>query len=333
MTAIATLALQQATLANIHRSQNSFVTLNEQLSSGVKSRDLADYRPADQGRLLDLRAETSRRTGYVKAIDLASPRLDAYNATLGRMGGIAKDIAGALAGQASYDAADKVALGTQIDNALNELTSLMNERLGDRYLYAGRNYDTAPVADLRSLGPVALPVPPATARVTAPDLPPYHSGAQPLPAADQAAWTTDRVAVADGRGVDAGLTANDPALQDLVQGLRLARAALDQAAAAPDAASADAAYQSYSAAARGTLTAAQDGIRALSARIATDQKAFSAARDLHQSAINLLGNAEEGITGVDPADIAVRLTAVQTQLEATYRVTASLANLSLVKFL
>lgn len=333
MTAISTLSLQLRTLANIQRSQGSFLELNDQLSTGVKSRDLAAYRPVEQGRLLDLKSETSRREAYMTAIDLAKPRLDAYGATLERMDAIAKAVNTALVGQTSYDPADGAALGTQIDNALNELTSLMNEQVGDRYLYAGRNYGTAPVADLRGLGPAAIPVPPATIQVTAPALPPYHSGAHVPPASDPAAWTTDRMAPEDGRSVDTGVTANEPALQDLVQGLRLAKAALDQAAAAPDAASAEAAYDQYSAASRASLGTARDGLKALGTRIALDQKTLSETGDLHKAALNLLKTREEGITAVDPAEIATRLTQVQTQLEATYRVTARLGELSLVKFL
>ena len=333
MLAVTSYGSQLLALASIKRNQVDFDTLSQQLATGVKSADLSAYGGTDAQRILDSDREVTRRTPYNKGIDIVEPQLKAYDLQLGRMDDLANLAAKALSGQDSYDADNVAQLATQIDNVLRDLTSLMNERLNGQNVWGGRNSDTPPVTDLTTLPSLATAAPfvavgnPATGDYTLPD---YHAGA---PGADQAAWTKAVFSPETGKTVQYGQVANEPTIQRLVHALRLAKSGIDAAQAAATPAAAEAAFDSFRQLSIDELSSSRSGLRALRADVATDLKSISDSRDANTAMINLMQDEHSNIVNVDKTEVAVKLTQVQAQLEATYKATTALSQTSLLKYL
>ena len=222
MLSVSTYASQLMTLTNIQRNQSDYDTLSRQVASGVKSSDLADYGAVDAGRLLTGQQEVQRLEAYNQGIDVVTPRLKAYDLQLSRMDDLSKMVADALSMQDSYDGAKLAEVGTLIDNTLKDLNALLNEQIDGRYLWAGGNYTTAPVADLSTLPILATPT--AFAAVADPALPDYYAAA---PGSDATAWVKASFSPETGKTVEFGQVASDPSIQEMIHALQLAKSGLD----------------------------------------------------------------------------------------------------------
>lgn len=328
MLSVSTYASQLSTQTNIQRNQQEFDRLARQVATGVKSEDLSDYGAVDARRVLNARQEVQRLEGYNKAIDIVTPRLKAYDLQLTRMDDIAKLVANTLSTQEAYSGTDEAGVATLIDNVMNDLTSLLNEQIDGRHLWAGANYDTVPVADIAGLPALAAATPLAAA--ADPDLPDYYNAA---PGTDANAWVEASFSPETGKTVRYGQVASAPAIQELVHALRLAKSGLDAAAAAGDPEAAQAAYADFRQQALTAFGSARNGLQAMSAAVGVDLASVRDSADANSAAINLFADEEVGITAVDTAEAGVMLTRIQTQLQATYQVTASLTKTSLVNYL
>ncbi|MDD3445959.1 MAG: flagellin [Zavarzinia sp.] len=328
MLSVSTYASQLMTLTNIQRNQSDYDTLSRQVASGVKSSDLADYGAVDAGRLLTGQQEVQRLEAYNQGIDVVTPRLKAYDLQLSRMDDLSKMVADALSMQDSYDGAKLAEVGTLIDNTLKDLNALLNEQIDGRYLWAGGNYTTAPVADLSTLPILATPT--AFAAVADPALPDYYAAA---PGSDATAWVKASFSPETGKTVEFGQVASDPSIQEMIHALQLAKSGLDAAAAATDTDAAQAAYAAFRSQALTELTEAREGIQGLNAHVSYDLATLDDSAAANTAAINLFKDEKGKIVDIDTAEAGVALTRLKTQLEATYSITAQLAQTSLVNYL
>lgn len=130
MMSVTTYASQLQTLNNIKRNQSAASELSNQVATQVKSGDLSYYGGLDAGRILNSRQQVSKLEAYNKGIDIVTPELKAYDLQVSRMDELASSVAKALQGQGTYDPADESEIGSIIDTALTELTSLLNEKVG-----------------------------------------------------------------------------------------------------------------------------------------------------------------------------------------------------------
>lgn len=328
MLSVTTYASQLQTISNIKSSQASYNQLTTQIATGVKSNDLSDYSGTEAGRLVNSRQQVDRLEAYNKAIDIVTPELKTYDLQLSRMDELASSALKALDGMNTYDADSAESITSTIDLALSDLTSLLNEKVGGRYLWSGSNYDQAPVSDLGDL-PV-LGTADAFTAVAEPDLPDYYRAA---PGSDDKAWSEASFSPETGKTVTYGQVATDPAIQRLVYGLQLAKSALANAAAATDETAANAAWASFSDQATTELTAARSAVQGVSGQVSIDLAAVNDSRSANTTMINIFKDEEDNIVSIDTAEAGVKLTQVQLQLSATYSVVSSLADTSLVKYL
>ena len=81
------------------------------------------------------------------------------------------------------------------------------------------------------------------------------------------------------------------------------------------------------------LTNAIDGIDSISFRLNSIQVSMAQADETHRFDKNVLLDTISEVENVDLSDIATQLNFLQIQLEASFRITASIANLSLVNFI
>ena len=258
-------------------------------------------------------------------------------------------------------------LGTTIDQIMTEVQTDLNDpsAVGSGYLYSGLrdpttasspSYTTPTVTDLTSL-PYFLgstsPAPdpagstisgytPPTDAVDAtttgvggsnPDLPTYDADfAASRPAASSAllklATGTKSVTIDDNETVSTSIPSTSTAFQDMINGLRAAKTAADQA-------------QNYSTTDRDTfmglaysnLTNAISSIRSLEDQNDMTQATVTAKATQHNDALSLISTRFDALTGIDTTTVTAQLSAVDNQLTASYKATSELLSLSLVSYL
>lgn len=317
MIRISTYGQYLQSLTQIKSGQGALYELSRQLTSGRKADDLAAY-GTQTARLVDLRNFVARRESYLKTIDFVEVRVKTYDASLAALDSVAHTVASYLGSANTLDQANDVRLDEKIATAMNEVAFYLNQEMGERHLFSGSRYGTRPVGDLTLLADPAVGPPPAP--VASPILADYDTQA---PGSDAAAWSKERFTADDGLVVDYGIVSQDPAFQDLAMALRYAKAAVNNPAD----------YDTYMDGAKELIERAIAGLRDLRTGIAEDRLALGTARDVHRTAIHLLRDEQGRIENVDIAEVGTKIQIVQTQLEATYILTRSLAELSLVNFL
>lgn len=313
---ISSASILNQTIAALTTEQQTMADLTQQLSSGLKSKDLTRYTPYEASTLLDSQGLITKYQSYQAAIKSVQPRLEVYSNSLTAMENIVNQAQKLVTGAQSFTASQDTGLPQQLAMALDQASYYLNQQVGDRYIYAGTRYTTKPVGDIS-----ALPLPPSgTFPTTSPALPPYDTQA---PGNDANAYTQDRIAIDDNLQVSYGVPSTDPAFQNMVQGLRYAYAASQDSAN----------YDAYMVQAQQYLAAAKIGLRSLEAKVAGDNKVLTQTSKDHDVSIALIQGQMDDIQNADINEVATKISFYQTQLQASYAATGKLASLSILSYL
>ena len=157
--------------------------------------------------------------------------------------------------------------------------------------------------------------------MTSPALPAYDSQA---PGNNAAAWASPSATIAPGQTLDYGISSNDPSIQQLVFALQNAAAATTSGGAT---------QQQYITLAQGAVAQALSGLQALQAQNGANTNQVTAAQTAQQQSVTTLTTILGGIQNVNTTQLSEQITSLQNQMEASYKVTSSLLNLSLVNYL
>jgi flagellin-like hook-associated protein FlgL len=152
---------------------------------------------------------------------------------------------------------------------------------------------------------------------------PYYDAEYPAVKENAKAWDTSRVTADDGYSIEYGLTSTDPAFQTMVQAMRMIRVA----------ASNPGKYQEYVSQARDLMAKAQQQVRSVHAKVASDLATLSTQKDLHKSAMDAATSQVAGIEGIDETEVAARLRSAMSAQEAAYTVIGQQKKLSLLNYL
>jgi flagellin-like hook-associated protein FlgL len=137
------------------------------------------------------------------------------------------------------------------------------------------------------------------------------------------AWDKSKVTADDGLSLEYGVVSNDEAFQTLIEAFRKARAA----------ASNPGNYKDNIESAMEYMTRAKDMLRSVHAKVASDMATLDTKKTEHKDLNNGLTDQVARIEGVDQTEVAARLSAANTALEAAYTVTAKRQSLSLLNYL
>ena len=124
-----------------------------------------------------------------------------------------------------------------------------------------------------------------------------------------------------------GVQANDPAFTDLLRGLAMLAATDASEIGDPEA------YRVWVGEAVGALSSGISGLIEAESRLGSQQQTVDQVLSMQRDRNTLFNSQVLSLEGVDPYEAATRLNQLQTQLEATYAVTARLSRLSFLNYM
>ena len=325
------------TFSRLNKATNELKARMQDVSEEAVTGVLADIPKSIGGRIGEanlikkaLGDIESRTTQY----GLVSSRIEAMGAALGNIRNTLDDI-GARS-LVMFDSPDPTTIGTiatESEIALGSVFSMLNTSHGTRALFGGDLTDQVPLEDVQTLltdiraivasstDPVALDA----ALDTYFDDPAggfqtnmYKGGAN----------TASAVTLANGTRIDYSVKADDKALRDTIRGLAVLAAA--ESAIMP--AGGDD-FETFMKAEISNIENGRVGILDSEARLGVSLQALDRAMENDASERQILTAVYQTMVGRDQYEAAAELKQIETQLEASYVLTARLSNLKLVNFI
>jgi flagellar hook-associated protein 3 FlgL len=302
MTRVTDLAQFNTAMFYLNQTRMRITDEQSQVSSGVKSLTYAGLSP-DVNRLITLETAHARVDQYVANNNLIANRLQTMEGNVSQMFDAATNLKTLLVNALNNNNASSLNLSAQADTELQQVASLLNAKLGSRYLFAGSRTDTLPV-DLTQL-PASYTIPSADG-----DSASYYQG-------DNFVFS---IQADDSLTVSYGVTADQGGFEKLIRALDIVkkspptdRAALQHALDVVDQA----------------ITEIPD----IRTGIGTAQSMLDQVNKRH-SDFQLYSEKSIGdIQNVDAAELMTRLQADSTSLQASYMALNTLSQMNLLNFL
>jgi flagellar hook-associated protein 3 FlgL len=303
---VASAAQQDLMMANIKALQSRVSEAMIQASSGKVSSSYSGIAP-DSKRLVGLEATHAQLTQYVANNQIVDQRLQPMETNTSQIFDIASQLKSLLVQASSSGNAPNMGLDITAQTLLDQVGALLNVQIDGRYLFAGSATDTAPV-DLSDPGMVA---PPAT-YPSAPNTT-YYQG--------------DDVTLSTKAGPELdlayGVNANEGGFEELIRSLKLVATAT--LSPEPDTARLGEALD--------VVNKAIQDIPQITAKIGAARAGLDTANAAHDEALLYAEQNINDISNVDVTEAITRLSADQTNLQASYATIAQLSNISLLDFL
>lgn len=318
-----TLGIQIINSLNLTNSQATLQKLTEQLSTGKRSLNLSDYTTTDAKRLLTFNESINQRTGFIAVANTLDTRIQVYDRSLTGIEKIGALSTSLIGGAPVYNPEQVSSQAETIKGYLDQVAFYLNQRVGERYIFAGARFGTEPVTDLK-----ALPVPPTETSpytVAANAVPTYdadYNSATPTAAVPDA-WTQDSVAIDVTTKLTYGITSTQTGFQQLIMGLRFAYAATQDSTN----------YQTYMSNAADLISTGLSAIRGYHTDLSSNQANLSDVKNSHTLLIADLKGSLSNIQNVDVNEVATKITFFQAQLEAAYAATGRITKLSIINYI
>ena len=344
MYAISTYALYATLNNNINNQLVDLSMLNNQLATATRSQNLADYSAPEISQMLNAQSGIERLESYNNSNIMAKLYNNSYNTIVTSITTLASEVKDTLSGAQTYDQALATDMLNNIDLALGQISAMLNENINGNYLFAGSNYSSMPVNnDIGQNGNIIDPasqnpyVQEIDAQVNVlpnlvpPNVPSYQTANIAITKANS--WQNNYYNISPNQIMSYGISANDPALQEVIKGLQIAKAALIQGAAQSNSTDSNTTYNNYRAAAITSLNSSAQSLQGISSAIATNYATIEEQTAMNSVFISILTSQITDIQEVNMATVAVQINSVQNQLQATYSLTADIQKLSLLNYL
>lgn len=304
---------------------------------------------------LSTRAMYERTEGQIESNQLLQNRLDLMATSLSNVREAAQDVLTMVMTNTDPDTADPQFIQQMAKDAYHSIVAFMNASYNDKAFFAGVDSDTSALNGWTTADSVTglSPEDAMTAVV----------GGGITSAADAAAKIAEIDAIFNGTPanpnhafedtfyngtplmngvtpnprltakideefqIEYGVQANDQGFRDLLRGLSML------ASTDPALITDKAAYRDWIGAAAGALNAGADAVLAAEARTGSMQKLVEDATDRLNAKREVLTLHISDLESVDPYEAATRLTSAETQLQASYAVTARLSQLSFLNYM
>lgn len=268
---------------------------------------------------LDLRPQVTHAAAWQANIDGATGRLGVAQSALSSISAIAADFfakAGTLNGLVPSEA-DSIAAAARV--ALQQVSQLLNSKVGDTYVFAGQDTGNPPIPDT-SVSAVSRAV--------------LASDTATAPFSASLGAVAPTVEVGEGQRVQVGLLANSntlvasaaPTTGSYMRDILRALATLTTATAGPG-------LQALAADTRARLGSAVGAIAVESGALGDVQSSMAARRTQLGETVTALNTQLSGAEDVDLAATLTRVSLLQSQLQVSYRLIAGVKDLSLAHYL
>lgn len=342
---ISTAALSAASRLSVTQAQAALVKAQVELSSG-KLADIGLGLGSATGRYVSFTAQGQRLQAMVDSNAGTATRLSATTTALDAMRATATSFLASLTAAATAGMVPGALVGTAGSN-LGALTSTLNTTVAGEAIFAGIDSGVTPLTAYTAGSASKAAVDQAfsstfgtsqssasASSIGGPAMQSFldTSYASLFTASGYAAtWSTasDRATsaqISPTETVDTSVSANAAPFRQLAQAYAMVKE-FGGANFGSDAG------RAVIASATALVSTALAGLTTAEAGIGSAQAAVSDADDRMTGQISYLSSQSDGMVGVDTAALATRISALRTQIQASYAITAQLQQLSLVDYL
>jgi flagellar hook-associated protein 3 FlgL len=319
------------TVSLMRNTQAALTEIEQENATGNKSTSLEGYGNA-ASTIVNLQGSVQQTQSWIDNSSQITNYLTGYNSALGQLSTDATSLQNALSQLDTPKADTAQALQTLIKGLEADVGATLNTQVGDRYIFAGNRYTTAPTVDLTSLATPTTPAPIslASGSTTPPTIPDYDTDyAATSPPGTVTSGTPyyaqQQATVATGETLSYGVSADDPTMQQLVYALKQAEAG----AASTDPTTSAQFYAN----AKSAVATALTGLSTLNQQNAANTTQLDNAVSEQKQTLSTLQGQLGDLTQVDSATVATQLSVLETQLNGTYKATATVLNLTILTYL
>lgn len=347
MTFISTQSLLATSRSSVMQAQSDLAKVQKELSSGKKA-DVGLDLGTSSARLLSLNMQASRLQSYTDNNAVAATRLTVTSSGISALETTATDFLSTLSTSNPASASLSALLSTAQSN-LSAMTSVLNTTVGGQYIFGGINADQQPITPY-STSPASAnkqavdasfvaafgfsQTSPAATSVTADQMQNYldtNFAALFSPSNFKGTWSSasDQVVssqVSASETADTSVSANQMAFRTLAQAYTMVSEFAGQNLNA-------AASQVVIKNATEMISGAVTRLTGLNADVGVAQTTMNDANDRMSAQIDLLTTQSNNMQGVDATALSISVSSLQTQIQASYEITAKLQALSLVNYL
>ena len=346
-TSISSYTMSASLRLSVARMQSELARNQTEMTSGRKA-DIGLSLGAGTGQSVSLRQEQLRLQSITDSNSLTATRLATTQTSLASIRTGAQSLLQTLVSARSGGASTQ-SVQTQAAGNLAALTDGLNASANGDYIFGGVNTDVAPIAAYGGTPPSAAKTAVDAAFSAA------FGVAQTSPAVKSidgaamqsfldtqfgalfqgASWTGDwssasdqpiRSRISTSELVDTSVSANDPAMRKLAQAYTMV-SDLGASGMSPSA------YQAVVDSATRLVGDALDRLTTLQANMGVAQNRVTDANERMSVQMTSLKTQLGGLEDVDPYEASTRMSALTTQIQTAYSLTAQLRDLSLLKYL
>jgi flagellar hook-associated protein 3 FlgL len=299
---VATFASIDTMVDSTMRAEATMATEESQESSGLVSTDYGGY-GAGAGQIINLQVSVSQATAFADAATAAQDRASAMSSALTSISDLMTSFRTDLTEANSTDGGS-TDLTDSASELLQQMASDLNTQYEGEYVFAGSQTGTQPVD-------ISDP-PYAAATATSSADTSYYQGDD----------TTTSVRVSDQQVVSYGITADNTAFE---QALRAMNMVANSSSSTVDSATISAAST--------LMESAIEDLSDLQGKLSADTGAIESAGNEQTSYETFASTMADDLTNVDVAQVTAKITAYQSQLEASYAAIAKIEGLSLADYL
>ena len=282
---------------NVQNMRTRMTELQMDISTGKAARNYADI-ASETSLLINTKEHFEVSSNFISQNEQVQDRMTAMEGVLGSVADLAERFRNVLLQRLDDAAGDAVPLDGETDSMRDQLASMLNTRMDERYLFSGSKTDTQPV------------VLPATT-ITTVDASLYYEG------------DTVKLSVRAETDIEIeyGITADEDAFARLFGTFgRAAEAHLNN-----DQAELEASLQQ--------ITLALEEIADLRGRLGSDSSRLGAVTESQRASVNYLEQTISRIEDTNLPEAITRIASDQANLEATYATISRISQLSLADYL
>lgn len=357
MTSISTLGQALDQMERLKSMQGQMYTLQTQLTTGKKTTAFKGL-GSDVITSQRARANFSQIDKYMSNITTASRRMDIMSNAMGEMRAQAGNIVSGIAGQPQEGDVELERISDLADKVFDFVSNLMNQKDGDRYLFSGAETTSPPIADNGTMDTyIQSKLKDWTSGDITTDqliqgyrdrtqLTDTIAGYSPQLSSGNVKGVTVRVD--ENTELNYTVLANNDAMRDIITAVSMIKglgATIDKVSldaedptgtvTAPGAdkhEQNDNFHKVYNDLAK-MLTSALDKLDTDIGKLSQTQAQIKTISTNYATEKSTLAGTISDVEDADPTEVAMKLTTLQTQLEASYRVTAAVGSLTLADYL